>query len=385
MVTGRFVVLTVAGLCYFLGMGVGLAVLPRWVEDELGGSGLAVGIVTGGMGISAALLRPLIGPIGDRRGRRFLFQWGCAFAGAGLLVLVVAESVPVVLAGRLISGLGEAGAFVGAAAAIQDIVPPNRRGEAASYFSVAIYGGLAVGPLLGEWVNEQYGTDQVWWLGAAFCAAGLVLGRVAPAVANPAAQRPRRFLHPAAVRPGLTLFLGLMGYMGFVAFIAIHAEDIGVAAVGAPFAVLAAVTLSLRIAGSRLFDILGPVRSAGIAMAASAVGLLVLGLWRAPAGVFVGTTVLAVGQTFLFPGLFAATVERAPETERSHAVASFSFFFDSATAVGGMVMGAVVALSDEPTAFLVGGGICVVTLLSLRALLGPVMVERAALAETVTP
>ena len=51
---------------------------------------------------------------------------------------------------RVVTGFGEAGFFVGAATMITDLAPVERRGEAVSYWSVAVYGGLAFGPVLGD-------------------------------------------------------------------------------------------------------------------------------------------------------------------------------------------------------------------------------------------
>ena len=45
---------------------------------------------------------------------------------------------------RVVTGFGEAGFFVGAATMITDLAPVERRGEAVSYWSVAVYGGLVV-------------------------------------------------------------------------------------------------------------------------------------------------------------------------------------------------------------------------------------------------
>ena len=51
--------------------------------------------------------------------------------------------------------------FVGVATAAQDLAPDHRRGEAASYFSVALYGGLALGPLIGE-ALVPHGFTTLW-------------------------------------------------------------------------------------------------------------------------------------------------------------------------------------------------------------------------------
>ena len=58
-------------------------------------------------------------------------------------------------------GLGEAAFFVGAATMITDLAPIERRGEAISYWSVAVYSGLAFGPL-GEVVLDAADYDAVW-------------------------------------------------------------------------------------------------------------------------------------------------------------------------------------------------------------------------------
>ena len=54
------------------------------------------------------------------------------------------------------TGLGEAAIFVAGATLIADL-SPGRRAEGASYLSVAVYTGIGLGPVLGEWVaNDRY-------------------------------------------------------------------------------------------------------------------------------------------------------------------------------------------------------------------------------------
>jgi predicted MFS family arabinose efflux permease len=79
--------------------------------------------------------------------------------------------------------------------------------------------------------------------------------------------------------------------------------------------------------------------------------------------------VMALGQCFLFPALFVLVVDRAPDAERSHAIGSFSVAFDLAIAVGGFLVGAVVALTDRPGGFL----FCAAVAVGALALTGPVL------------
>ena len=84
LLTARFVVLCLCGVFYFMSLGLVYPVLPGFVENDLGGGPVAVGLAVGGFGLSAAVARPLVGPLGDSKGRRFVVVWGCVLAGLGI-------------------------------------------------------------------------------------------------------------------------------------------------------------------------------------------------------------------------------------------------------------------------------------------------------------
>ncbi len=373
LITVRFVVLCLCGLFYFMSLGLVYPVLPGFVENELNGGPVAVGLAVGGFGLSAAVARPLVGPLGDSRGRRFVMMWGCVLAGFGILGNLWAVNVAVAILFRLLTGLGEAAFFVGIAAATQDMAPENRRGEATSYFSVTVYTGLAAGPILGEALESAAGTDAVWILGGTLCAVGTLLGAtcVPGRPDNAPSGWPTSFFYLPAFRPALLLGLGLLGYSGFLAFIALHVEHLGFTPTGAVFTTFAVMVISLRILLARLPDRLGPQRTSTMSYVFSAAGMWTIALWQQIIGVFVGTALLAVGQTFLFPALFVMAVESAPIGKRSQAIGTFSIAFDLAIGLGGLTLGAVVGLSSRPVAFFVGGSLALTALLVSRTLVRP--------------
>lgn len=150
LLTPRFLALCGGVTLYFLGLNMTLSVLPLFVEGDLGGTDAQVGIAVSSFGLAAACIRPVIGPLGDRYGRRRLVVIGSVVAGLATLATATATTLLMVIGFRAIAGLGEAAVFVGAASAAQDLASDERRGEAASYFSLAIYTSLFVGPPLGE-------------------------------------------------------------------------------------------------------------------------------------------------------------------------------------------------------------------------------------------
>lgn len=374
LLTPRFVALVSGVTLYFLGLNMTLSVLPLFVEGELGGTDAQVGIAVSSFGLAAACIRPVIGPLGDRHGRQRLIVSGAIVAGLATIATATATSLGMVIAFRALAGLGEAAVFVGAASAAQDLATDERRGEAASYFSLAIYSSLFLGPPLGEWISETFGNDTAWVLAGGLAVLAASTGIVAPGAPTEPPPKPERrvLLHRAALRPGAVLFLGLLGYTGFLAFAALHAEEVGIANTGTVFTVFALVIIFLRIFAAKLPDQLGPIRTSRISLSCGAVGLAVLAVWTEPVGVYVGAAILAVAQSFLFPALFALVVDDAPDAERSHAISTLSMFFDLAFGLGGPVIGLVSDTFNRSTAFAVSAGIATFALAVCGRILGDV-------------
>src|ERR1700741_1900373 len=97
-------------------------------------------------GVLFALL--VFGRWSDAIGRRPVLLAGVVFAVASAAVFLVAHSVPMLLVGRVLSGLS-AGIFTGTAtAAVIEAAPENWRTKAAAVATVVNIGGLGTGPLL---------------------------------------------------------------------------------------------------------------------------------------------------------------------------------------------------------------------------------------------
>jgi MFS family permease len=347
----RFAVVTAATFAYFVCLGTLLPTLPRYVEDELGGGGVAIGVVVGVFAVSAAAVRPWAGRLGDLRGRRILISGGALLMGVSVLGYALTDSLGPLVALRLISGLGEAAVFVGAATAIQDLAPDDRRGEAASYFSVALYAGIAVGPMLGEWLADEHGFHAVWYVAGGCALLAALLGLGTEGHHGGPVARPDKLLHRAAIGPGFVLLLGLVPFVGFGTFIERYGEDIGLEDVGPVFAAYAVSVLLIRVLGARLPDRLGWRRASTIALVSVGSGSLLLSLWASVGAVWIAAFGMSIGMSLLFPALFSAAVAGVPEEQRSSAVGTFSLFFDLANGIGAPLLGAVVALTSYRGAF----------------------------------
>jgi MFS family permease len=345
LLTAQFAVVLLASFAYFVAIGAMIPTVPRFIEGDLGGGGLQVGVGVGSLAVTAALLRPWVGRLGDTRGRRLLAVSGSAVVALSILSYAVATELWMLVLARLLTGAGEAAMFVGVATAAQDLAPDHRRGEAASYFSVSLYGGLAVGPPFGE-ALVQHGFTAVWVALGACSAFAAVISLWIPRGRTVAAAPHRRFLQPDAVWPGLILFLGLIPFTAFAAFMPLFAEDLGQGSVGGVFGLYAGLVLVVRIVGARLPDRLGWRRGSTLALCAVTLGVLLIALWASVPAIWLGAVALGVGMSLLYPSLFTAVMAAAPEGERSHAVGTFSVFFDLSAGLGATFVGLVVSLTS---------------------------------------
>ncbi len=388
LLSARFVLIVASGLAYFLALGVLLPVVPRYVEHRLHGGSVAVGVAVGALFVGAVVLRPYAGRVGDRFGRRWLIIGGALVVAVSIALYGVAETLPWLIATRVLTGLGEAAFFVGAATMITDLAPPERRGEAISYWSIAVYGGLALGPALGEAALDASGFTLAWTVSASLAVVATLLalgtrevsrdvaasprsGGVVSSASSGSGRQSRRFrpsgpiLARAAFRPGMVLFSGLIALAAFNAFIPLYVDDVGVAA-DEVFLLYGGLVLCVRIFGARLPDRLGGRRAGSLALAGSAVGMTVIASWATAAGLFLGTVVYAGGASLLYPALLLLALGRAPDSERASVVGTFSSFFDLSQGLGALIVGGVAAAAGYRGAFAVGAVAAAIGLLALR-------------------
>jgi MFS family permease len=192
------------------------------------------------------VLRPLAGRIGDRYGRKVLMIGGAALFAVMAACTGLVEALPWLMGTRVLLGLGEAAFFVGGTTMATDLAPVERRGEAVSYWSVSVWGGLALGPVLGEAVLDQSHYDRVWFASAVLATiAALIALTTRDTRTHTSADLERgRFIHPAAIRPGVLLACTVIGIVGFNVFLPLYGPEVGIEDVGLVFLVNGLVVLA---------------------------------------------------------------------------------------------------------------------------------------------
>ena len=382
LLTKPFIAVTAATGAFFIYVGMLVPLLPRFIEDELGAGELGVGLSVSAFAIAAICARPLIGRLVQRYGRRLMMVSGALIAGLAGLLCATVDNLPTLLVFRGVAGIGEAALFVGAATLVADLAPPDRRAEAASYFSVAVFTGIGLGPVIGETVLGEDRFGAAFIVAAAFTVLAAVMSLAVPDHVLPVddgdhlpalAQRRgfQRFIHPAALGPGLVLASGIAAFAAFSAFLPEHARDVGLSGSAGLFATYSVVCLVLRIAGARLPERLGARRSVTIAFVSLATALVGLALFAEVWALWAAAAVIGVGMAFMYPSLMALTVNRVDDRERPMAISSFTMFFEIGTVSGGILLGTVAELAGKRACFAAAVVICIAGLWLLRTRVAP--------------
>jgi len=119
-----------------------------------------------------AVSAPIMGRLGDGRWRREAIAGGVVVVLLGCALAAVAPSLPLLVAGRAMQGVG-LGLVPLAMAAARDALPAPRVGPAIALLSVAAAAGVGAGYPLAGLIAEHAGLSGAYWFGAAFSAVAL--------------------------------------------------------------------------------------------------------------------------------------------------------------------------------------------------------------------
>jgi len=361
LLTPAFIRLTLADVAYFTSTGVAIYTLPLWVTGPVGSDKSGAGLAFGAFAVSALLLRPIAGRLADTRGRRPLLVGGALISAVGMLGTAYAGNLGLVVVLRLLLGVAEAAFFVASIAALADLAPPNRMGEATSYNSLGLYLGLAFGPPLAELLVRTGGFRAAWYgaatlsVIAALVAAGIRdLRKGAPATAGR-----MRVIHWKAVPAALGFFASVVAMGALFAFGSLQADAVGLMPVSTPLFVYGIIVVTGRLLLARVLDRFRPLLLGAVALVIISGGLMIMALWTTPLGMVLGAAVFALGITLSTPAFFSAIFATARPDERGAASGTASVFLDLAMGGGPMLLGFAAQASGIPFAFGVAAAVAV--------------------------
>ncbi len=320
-------------------------------RQQFGFSELMITVIfaTYAAGVIASLL--LFGRLSDQIGRRRVLLPGLALSALSAVCFLAARGLPLLLAGRVLSGLS-AGIFTGTATAtLIDLAPAGRRSRATLVAAMANMGALGVGPLLTGLLSQWAGSPLrlAFWVDLALLVPAAVgiwaMPEPVSATSHPH-LRPQALKIPTEMR-SIFIEAALAGFAGFAVLGLVTAvtpaflgQELGVtsrAIVGLVVFALFAASLAGQLALEFIPERAAIPTGAGALIAG--MGSLALGLADSSLALLVlGIVIAGFGQGLSFRGGLSQVNERSPAAQRG-AVAS-SFFVVMYIAISVPVIGA---------------------------------------------
>ncbi|MEW2919222.1 TCR/Tet family MFS transporter [Ruegeria sp. ANG10] len=155
-----------------MGIGLVLPIMPELIVEVQGGT-LADAAIWGGV-LSTAfaamqfVFGPILGNLSDAYGRRTVLLVSLFVMSLDYVVMAIAGSIWLLLAGRIVGGI-TAATHATAAAFMADVSKPHEKAANFGLLGAAFGVGFVLGPVIGGLLSE-YGTRAPFWAAAALSA-----------------------------------------------------------------------------------------------------------------------------------------------------------------------------------------------------------------------
>ncbi|MBO8141814.1 MAG: MFS transporter [Firmicutes bacterium] len=318
-----------------LGNSMLIPVFPQ-LRQAMDLTSFQVGLLVTAFSVPAAIVIPAAGVLSDHIGRRkvigpALIVYGAGGLIAGLAAVLVSEPYPVVLAGRIVQGVGAGGTYLLAVALAGDIFRTGGRTQVLGILEAANGLGKVTSPILGALVGLIS-----WW--APFFVYGLLAIPAALGVwflvDEPPLEKGRglreygralkRIFRErggtlcATYGVGMTVLFVLFGALSFVADELPRRYGISGLASGLVLALpVGTMAVTAYVAGTYFqhrMAMLKPVIVGGTALAAASLG--VSALWESLVPFIAALSVLGIGIGSVLPAINTLVTSAADRTER---------------------------------------------------------------------
>ncbi len=146
------------------------------IGRDLDGLSLTPWVVSGFL-VASTVATPIYGKLSDAYGRRRLLSIAILLSMAASVLCALAQSMPQLIAARVLQGLGSGGLLVLVQSVVADIAPGAQRGRFQGYLS-GVYAFAAVaGPILGGYLTFYLSWRAVFWLNLPLGLAALLTAR----------------------------------------------------------------------------------------------------------------------------------------------------------------------------------------------------------------
>ncbi|TBL69069.1 MFS transporter [Paenibacillus thalictri] len=336
--TKAFILISIGMFFLFSGFYSLYPTLPLFIK-QMGGTEAQVGLAAGAFMLSAVIFRPIVGVLLDRFGRRPFIVFGLLFFTLTMYMYTWIGGIIVLIVLRILHGMGWAVSTTAVQTAISDIIPSARRGEGLGWFGIATTMAMAVGPMFGIWVSQNYSYHTLFLSAVGLSAAALFLtfGAKMPFQAQ-SGTRKVKFFEKSVFPVTVSAFFHAIAYGGITTFVPLFANGINVNP-GSFFMAYAATLLLIRPFAGKLVDRHGEMVVIIPAFVITILALINLSFSTGLFGVLVSAILYGIGYGSAHPTLQSATIRLADPDRKGGANASLLTAVDLGIGLGAMMLG----------------------------------------------
>lgn len=351
--TKSFVLMTVGTLFLFIAFYMLYPTMPLFIK-QIGGNEAQVGLAMGMFMFSSVILRPFVGGLVDRFGRRPFIVGGLLLFALSMYLYNWVAGLSVLMAIRVLHGASWALSTTSIQTTITDLVPPTRRAEGLGWYGTGMTLAMAVSPLLGVWIVENMSYRTMFLVGIVLTGIAFVLKLGAEIPARPQTEAQKiGFLEKSVFPVMITTFFLYISYSCITTFVPLFTDSIAVNS-GIFFLIYSVVHTLIRPIAGRLSDRYGEAFVVTPAFVITIFALITLSLSTTLFGIIIGAILYGIGFGSAFPVLQATTIRLAPPERKGIANASFTTATDLGIGFGSTALGWVSQQFNYQAVFITG-------------------------------
>lgn len=369
-------------VCFF-GSYMRIPIVPLFAAS-LGADTLQVGMINGAFMLMAGALSIPSGLISDRVGRRLPLLTGLLLLGGSSLLLYLSHTPLQMAAIYLLFGIGLSAFSPTLMSYVADVTPPEVLGQAYGWYTMALYGGMTLGPAAGGFLSSALGLRPVFLVSG-----GLILAMFMVTLIALPDQEASRCGGNTTPCPPITPMLktlagnrrlmaclvatvgGCLGFGMFVTFMPLYIRSMGMhtSQIGLVFATQALSNALSRLPSGKLCDRVADrslLVSGGLTL--FAIALAAFSLCNSVLALMAVAAVMGISMGTAFTVVSALVVDAVPREMRGLALGCYNTSVYAGMMVSSIGMGAVIKSAGFKVGYLLSGAIGLVVLLLFKRL-----------------
>jgi multidrug resistance protein len=134
------------------------------IQGNVGASVEEITWVSTGYILSSVIIMPIAAFLSSRFGRKRLYLFSIVLFTAGSAVCGLSSSLSLLVAARIVQGVGGGGLYPLAQAILRETFPPEEQGMAMGVYGLGVVMGPALGPPLGGWLTDHYSWPWIFFV-----------------------------------------------------------------------------------------------------------------------------------------------------------------------------------------------------------------------------